>query len=88
MRSRFTRRKSAQPGMPRSRENAYQVREALVRPAATQKSWPTVAIRRTIFAAHGSSALVKIVPTNPSPSLTACDVGGGEQEARAARASR
>ena len=31
-RSRLTRRKIAQPGIPRSRENAYQVREALVRP--------------------------------------------------------
>ena len=43
--SRLTRRKIAQPGIPRSRENAYQVREALVRPAAPQKICPTVAIR-------------------------------------------
>ena len=42
--SRLTRRNSAQPGIPRSRENAYQVRDALVRPAAPQKSCPTVAI--------------------------------------------
>src|SRR5688572_545948 len=70
-RSLFTRRKIAQPGIPRSRENAYQVREALVSPAATQKSWPIVAIRITIFAAHGSRALVKIEPTNPAASLTA-----------------
>ena len=69
--SRLTRRKIAQPGIPRSRENAYQVREALVRPAAPQKSWPTVAMIRTSFAAQESSALVKIAPTKPAPSLTA-----------------
>ena len=61
--SRLTRRKIAQPGMPRSRENAYQVREALVRPAAPQKSWPMVAIRITSLAAQESSALVKIATT-------------------------
>ena len=65
------RRNSAQPGIPRSRENAYQVREALVRPAATQKIWPTVAIRITIFAAQESRALVKIAITPPPASLTA-----------------
>src|ERR671915_1472484 len=58
--SRLTRRNSHQPGIPRSRENAYQVREALVRPAAPQNSWPMVAMTRIIFAAHESSALVKI----------------------------
>src|SRR5215213_4912680 len=67
----LTRRKTAHPGIPRSREKAYHVREALVRPAAPQKSWPIVAIMRTIFAAQESSALVKIAPTNPAPSLTA-----------------
>ena len=56
--------------MPRSRENAYQVRDALVRPAAPQNSWPTVAMIRTSFAAQLSSALVKIAPTKPAPSLT------------------
>jgi hypothetical protein len=35
--SRLTRLKIAQPGIPRSRENAYHVRDALVRPAAPQK---------------------------------------------------
>src|SRR5438552_16269977 len=44
------RRNSPQPGIPRSRENAYQVREALVSPAAPQKSWPTVAMISTSFA--------------------------------------
>ncbi len=47
-------------GIPRSRENAYQVREALVNPAVTQKIWPIVAIMMTSFAAQESSALVKI----------------------------
>src|SRR5215475_7390196 len=45
-----SRRNSHQPGIPRSRENAYQVRDALVKPAAPQKSWPTVAMISTIFA--------------------------------------
>ena len=66
-RSRLTRRKIAQPGMPRSRENGYQVRDALVRPAAPQKSWPMVAIRITSLAAHGSSALSKMANTVPAP---------------------
>ena len=59
------------PGIPRSREKAYHVREALVSPAAPQKSWPIVAMIRTNFAAQESSALVKIAPTKPAPSLTA-----------------
>src|SRR5919198_558776 len=62
-RSRLMRRKMNQPGIPRSRENAYQVREALVRPAAPQKNCPTVAMRTTIFAAHGSRLLLKIPMT-------------------------
>jgi hypothetical protein len=70
-RSRFTRWKIAQPGIPRSRENAYHVRDALVSPAAPQKNCPTVAIRITSFAAHESRALVKMAPTNPSLLSTA-----------------
>src|SRR5436309_10706267 len=70
-RSLFTRRNTYQPGIPRSRENAYQVREALVRPAAPQNSWPTVAIRITSLAAQELIALVKIAPTKPAPSFTA-----------------
>src|SRR5215216_5123623 len=70
-RSRLMRRKIAQPGIPRSRENAYQVRDALVSPAAPQKNCPTVAIKITIFAAQGSRALVKIDPTKPPLLLTA-----------------
>src|SRR5215203_7527719 len=70
-RSRLTRRNSDQPGIPRSRENAYQVRDALVSPAAPQNSCPTVAMKITIFAAQGSRALVKIDPTKPPLLLTA-----------------
>src|SRR5919198_5524016 len=80
--SRLTRRNSGQPGIARSRENAYQVRDALVRPAVTQKSCPIVAIRITIFAAHGSSALVKIAPTNPAPSLIALTSVAANKKAR------
>ena len=47
------------------------MREALVRPAATQKIWPTVAIRITSFAAQESRALVKIAIEPPPASLTA-----------------
>ena len=64
-RSRLTRRKIAQPGIARSRENAYQVREALVNPAAPQNSWPTVAMINTSSAAPVPSEVVKIVPTKP-----------------------
>src|SRR6266545_2217249 len=70
-RSRLIRRNTYQPGMPRSRENAYHVRDALVRPAAPQKNWPTVAIRITSFAAQGSSAELKIPNTLPPELLTA-----------------
>src|SRR5688500_7377635 len=70
-RSRLTRPKIDHPGMPRSRENAYQVRDALVSPAAPQKNWPMVAISTIIFAAHGSSAELKMPNTAPPESLTA-----------------
>ena len=45
------------------------MREALVRHAIPQKSWPIVAIRITIFAAHGSSEEEKIDSDEPRPSL-------------------
>src|SRR4051794_10736580 len=57
--------------MPRSRENAYQVRDALVSPAVTQKIWPITAITMTSFAAHESRALVKIATGKPAASFTA-----------------
>src|SRR5438309_2291750 len=78
---RFRRRNRAQPGMPRSRENAYQVRDALVSPAAPQKSWPIVAIRITAFAAHGSSALLKIASEVPPAVLTALTLVAAKRNA-------
>src|ERR1700756_5693106 len=62
------RRNNHQPGIPRSRENAYHVRDALVRPAAPQNSWPTVKMISTNFAAH---ALSPVLTTGiaPPPSL-------------------
>src|SRR5215211_1321538 len=69
-RSALIRRNTVHPGIARSRENAYQVREALVSPAAPQNSCPTVAIRITSFAAQESRALVKIAPTKPALWLT------------------
>src|SRR4029450_5282775 len=81
-RSRLTRRKMTQPGIPRSRENAYQVREALVSPAAPQKNCPTVAIRITSFAAHELTAPVKIAPTKPALSLTALTSVAANRNAR------
>src|SRR5438270_10423435 len=65
------RRNSAQPGIPRSRENAYQVRDALVSPAAPQNSWPIVATRITALAAHESRALLKIAIEVPPAPVTA-----------------
>src|SRR5687768_17619520 len=81
-RSRLIRRNRDQPGIARSRENAYQVRDALVRPAATQKICPIVAIRNTIFAAHGSSEMLKISPTKPPASLTASTSLAANRNAR------
>ncbi len=76
--SRLTRRNSHQPGIPRSRENAYHVREALVSPAAPQKNCPTVAIRITSFAAQESSAEVKTAPENPPALAHRARVDGRE----------
>src|SRR3954469_18237099 len=81
-RLRFTRPNSPQPGIARSRENAYQVREALVSPAVTQKIWPITAIRITSFAAHESRALVKIAWTAPAASLTAFTSLAANRKAR------
>src|SRR5213592_1197906 len=63
--------KSHHPGMARSRENAYQVREALVRPAMPQKICPMVAIRITALAAAEVSALSKMGIEPPPPALIA-----------------
>src|SRR3954468_2360456 len=57
--------------MPRSRENAYQVRDALVMPAITQKIWPIVQMKITPFAAALLSAPSMIGIEPPPPPVTA-----------------
>ncbi len=59
------------PGSPPSRENAKHMREALVRQAAPQNSWPTVEISTTALSAAVESALSKIGSEPPPPSSTA-----------------
>src|SRR3954447_11054289 len=62
---------SRQPGIARSRENAYHVREALVRPAMPQKIWPIVAMKITASAQPELIALVMTEMAVPPPSLIA-----------------
>src|SRR5918912_1380892 len=69
-RCRLTRRNSAQPGIPLSREKAYHVRDALVSPAAPQNSWPTVAIISTALAAAEVSALENAAGAAPPAAVT------------------
>src|SRR5436309_15110396 len=80
-RRRFRRRKSGQPGSALSRENAYHVRDALVSPAAPQKSWPMVAIRITALAAQESRKLLKIAIEVPPASLTAFSLVAANRKA-------
>src|SRR3954471_17734037 len=70
-RRRSTRLHTRQPGIARSRENAYHVRDALVSPAMPQNSWPMVAMRITSSAQPELIALVKIEIAVPPASLTA-----------------
>src|SRR3954453_14348125 len=60
-------RKWLEPGMPRSRENAKHMREALVRQARPQKSCPTVQISTTALKAAGVSAWLKMASADPAP---------------------
>ena len=62
-----TRLQIPQPGIAWSREKAYHVRDALVRHAMPQKSWPIVAISTTALAAAGVSPVLKIASEEPSP---------------------
>src|SRR2546423_15482413 len=55
--------------MARSRENAYHVREALVRPAMPQNSCPMVQMSRTALAAAELSEVVIIGIEPPPPAL-------------------
>src|SRR5215217_6098052 len=67
----FSRVQSRQPGMARSRENAYVMRDALVTHAMPQNSCPMQEMRITISAAVEESAFSKIASDVPPPSLTA-----------------
>src|SRR5436309_609875 len=78
----FTRRNSPHPGIPRSRENAYQVREALVRPAAPQNSCPTVQMISTSFAAHELRPVSRIGIAPPPPLLIAATLVAANSRAR------
>src|SRR3954454_186890 len=60
-----------QPGMARSRENAYVMRDALVTQAMPQNSWPMHEMKMTISPAVLDSALSMIESEPPPASLTA-----------------
>src|SRR3954466_1124238 len=60
-----------QPGIARSREKAYHVRDALVRPAMPQKICPIVAIRMTSSAQPELIALVNTEIAVPPAALIA-----------------
>src|SRR3954454_12264942 len=62
---------SRHPGIARSREKAYHVREALVRPAMPQKIWPIVAMKITVSAHPELMAVVMTEIAVPPPSLIA-----------------
>ena len=70
----LTRLHSCQPGVARSRENAKNVREQLVKQAMPQKNWPIVEIRITVSAQPCSSRVVKMDSEVPPASLTAVHV--------------
>ena len=59
------------PGTAPSRLNANSMREAEVRQAVVQKSWPSVAISRTLPDMNGVSAWSKMTCTPPPPADTA-----------------
>src|SRR3954453_2225301 len=62
---------SRQPGIGRSRENAYHGRDALVRPAMPQKICPIVAMKITASAQPELIALVNTEVAVPPPALSA-----------------
>src|SRR3954468_3860053 len=62
---------SRQPGIARPRENAYHVRDALVRPAMPQKICPIVAMKITASAQPELMALVITEIDVPPESLLA-----------------
>src|SRR3954470_15632648 len=62
---------SRQPGIARSRENAYHVREALLRPAMPQKICPMMGVRITAAAQPELIARVNTEIAVPPPALIA-----------------
>src|SRR4030081_859322 len=66
----LSRRHSLWPGMAPSRENANDIREALVRHATPQNSCAMTAIRITALAAAELSAVVKIGSALALPVMT------------------
>src|SRR4029079_401697 len=59
-----------QPGTARSRENAKNVREALVTQAMPQNTWPMKEIRITVSAQPSDIALVNTAGEEPPAALT------------------
>jgi len=59
-----------EPGMAPSRLKANVIREALVRQAVAQNSWPAVEISRIVKCQPSPRAWVKITSTLPNPLLT------------------
>src|SRR4051794_1676485 len=69
----FSRVQIFQPGIARSRENAYVIREALVTQAMPQNSWPMQEMKITISPAVLDSALSMIDSAPPPPSAIALE---------------
>ncbi len=59
-----------EPGIAPSRLNANVIREALVRQAVVQNSWPAVEISSTMKCQLWGSAWPKIRSTAPPPAVT------------------
>ena len=58
---------SLEPGIAPSRLNANVIRDALVRHAVVQKSWPAAEMSRTGSAGPSANAAPKITSTPPKP---------------------
>ena len=62
---------SRQPGVARSRLNAYVMRDMLVTQLIPQKNWPIVEMMMTVLKKNGVRADSKIAPEKPAASLMA-----------------
>ena len=63
----FTFERLLESGSPWSRENAKHIREALVRQARPQNSWPIVEMITTVLNAEVDSERLKISSEVPAP---------------------